>query len=394
LKDDRSTGELVSVVVPAYNAAAFIAETLESALAQSHRALEVIVVDDGSTDSTPQVVEAFASRDPRVRLLRQRNRGVAAARNLGIAEARGALIAPLDADDLWHPEKIARQVAAMRAAGPRVGMIYTWSSLIDEHSRVFPRAAHAALYEGDVFPYFVVYNFVGNASAPLIRRDCVRAVGGYDSGLRARGGEGCEDLMLYLRIAERYEVALVPELLVGYRLTSSNMSNDRRRMRRGRELVLETVRARHPDLPQRLYRWSRSFDCIYLGRRCLRRGRPTIALWLFVCALAHDPAAVLEPPLWRAVGRVVGRFVSDADPTRAGDKAPGFPDSSSRSSTIAHREIHVFSRRRQAFLKSLIRHAHDRQVETPQIGLTVDLAARKPEVTAQAELVPGRTEHV
>jgi glycosyltransferase involved in cell wall biosynthesis len=100
----------VTVVIPVYNGECFIDRTLASALAQTYDPLEVVVVDDGSTDRTPIIVEAAAARDNRIRLLRAQKSGVAAARNLGITEARGKLIAPLDADDLWHPEKIARQV--------------------------------------------------------------------------------------------------------------------------------------------------------------------------------------------------------------------------------------------------------------------------------------------
>ena len=116
----QGENELVSVVIPAYNAGATIAETLASALGQTYRDLEIIAVDDGSTDDTAAVVAGAAANDPRIRLLRQANSGVAAARNYGIAEARANLIAILDADDLWHPTKVAKQVAAIRQGGAAV----------------------------------------------------------------------------------------------------------------------------------------------------------------------------------------------------------------------------------------------------------------------------------
>ena len=127
----QQDGELVSVIVPAYNAAATIGETLRSALAQTYPQLEVLVVDDGSTDATADIVRSFVARDPRVRLLQQANAGVAAARNLAIAQSRGAYVAPLDADDLWHPQKIALQLEALRRGGPRVGVVYCWWRVID-----------------------------------------------------------------------------------------------------------------------------------------------------------------------------------------------------------------------------------------------------------------------
>lgn len=376
--------ELVSVIIPAYNAAAFIADTLDSALAQTYRSLEVVVVDDGSTDATADIVGAAAARDSRVRLLRQQNRGVAAARNLGIEHCRGTLVAPLDADDLWHPDKIARQVAALRRAGPSVGMVYAWSSLIDERNQVVVPAGHVAHHEGAVFPFLVIHNFVGNASVPLLRRDHVREVGGYDPGLRARGGEGCEDLMLYLRIAERCNVALVPALLVGYRINAANMSNSLPQMQRGHDLVLEAVGARHPELPRRMYRWAASFNSIYLARRSLRRGRPLSAMRFIGRAIAQDPGALFEPPFRRTLAGLLARFSGS---TGAGDSLgePGvtFPDLCRQPSASAMPKTAAFSRRRYAFLKALA--GTSRQNEAMRQSPT-PTSSSKPLAVAPADL--------
>ncbi|MEZ5949631.1 MAG: glycosyltransferase family A protein [Planctomycetaceae bacterium] len=119
-----SCASLVSVVIPTFNRARFIGETLESALSQTWKALEVIVVDDGSTDDTRQIVEEFAARDERVRYFHQANQGVSAARNHAIAQAQGEYVAFLDSDDLWHPWKLAIQMELLQAA-PHVGMCWT-----------------------------------------------------------------------------------------------------------------------------------------------------------------------------------------------------------------------------------------------------------------------------
>lgn len=377
--------ELVSVIVPAYNAAAFIAETLASALAQTYRPLEIVVVDDGSTDATADIVEAVAARDSRVRLLRQKNSGVAAARNLALEHSQGELIAPLDADDLWHPDKIARQVAAMRAGGPAVGMVYAWSSLIDERGWVIAPTGHVAKYEGDVLPFLVIYNFIGNASAPLLRRACVIEAGGYDPELRVRGGEGCEDLMLYLKVAERHDVALVPALLVGYRLNASNMSNSLRQMKRGHRLVLKAMRARHPEMPGRMYRWAASFNCIYLARRSLRRSRPLSAARFIGQALLHDPGVLFEPPFRRTFASLAARFVGS---TGAADwvneprvKFSGL-DGSLAGDAEPRKE--AFSERRYAFLKALAVRTGYRNEAPP--ALTAGKPERKPAVLASADL--------
>ena len=113
---------LVSVIIPAYNAQRFVRTTLLSARAQIYTDLEIIIVNDGSTDETADIVESMAKTDKRIRVVYQTNSGLAAARNRGIAEARGDYIAPLDADDLWHPQNIARQIEAIMGGGPRVAV--------------------------------------------------------------------------------------------------------------------------------------------------------------------------------------------------------------------------------------------------------------------------------
>src|SRR5579862_4587648 len=126
LNEAAVEGDLVSVVVPVWNSERFLKKTVESVLAQTYRRLELIVVDDGSTDRSPDIVKSIAAHDDRVRLFRTENRGAAAARNLGISQSRGPFVALLDNDDLWHPEKIARQVEVLRRSPPEVGLVYCW----------------------------------------------------------------------------------------------------------------------------------------------------------------------------------------------------------------------------------------------------------------------------
>ncbi len=270
----------VTAVIPAYNAAATLDETLRSVRAQTHRALEILVVDDGSRDGTPDIVLAHAAADPRVRLVRQANAGVAAARNRGVAEARAALVAPVDADDLWAVDKIERQLAAMRCGGPAVALVYTWSALIDAESRIVGFGDRST-DEGDVLARMCRGNLVGNGSAALMRRAAVLEAGGYDATLRARGAQGCEDLLLYCGIAARHRVAVVPEFLTGYRQNAETMSRDLQQMYRSWRLVAAELRIRHPGLLAdiesgedfaatwllRRALWSRRIgDCLALSR--------------------------------------------------------------------------------------------------------------------------------
>lgn len=262
--------DLVSVVIPAYNAAATLDRTLLSVRAQTHEALEIIVVDDGSRDATPALVSDHAARDPRVRLVRQDNAGVAAARNRGIGEARGDFLAPIDADDLWAPTKIALQMQAMASGGPKVGLVYTWFAIIDAEDRILS-ARFRPTAEGWVLRELCRMNFIGNASSCLIRRTAFEAAGGYDVSLRARQAQGCEDLLLSLAIAETFEFRVVRQPLTGYRKSPTNMSSDTGQMLRSFNLVASRYRGRYPEYANELdAQWER------------------IALWLLARAIGSD----------------------------------------------------------------------------------------------------------
>lgn len=299
--------ELVTAVIPAFNAAATLDETLRSVRAQSWPALEILVVDDGSADETPALVQRHAAVDPRVRLLRQANGGVATARNHGIREARGAFVAPVDADDLWHPAKIERQMQAILPR-PEVALVYTWFAQIDDQSRVIA-ARYRPRAEGRIFVDLCRGNLIGNGSSPLMRRDAVLAAGGYDASLRARRAQGCEDYRLYLALAERHAVALVPEFLTGYRQSAAAMSGDLMQMLRSFDLVTEEVRQRHPERAADLHlarcdflRWSFERACGFSRWRAATGFAAELLReeWLAGArALLRVPAAVA----WRSTAR-------------------------------------------------------------------------------------------
>ena len=182
-RSNMSENTLVSVVVPVYNGERFIDRTLVSALAQTYNPFEVIVVDDGSTDCTPYLIEAASIRDERIRAFRTKNAGPAAARYFGIKQARGTLVAFLDADDLWHPEKIARQVEVMKRSSPNVGLVYCLTIEIDENDMVitsFVPPEKTRTYQGRVTEQIAVRCFINTPSSVLIKRACLEAVTGYD----------------------------------------------------------------------------------------------------------------------------------------------------------------------------------------------------------------------
>jgi glycosyltransferase involved in cell wall biosynthesis len=229
-----------------YNAERTVGTTLESVCSQTYPNLDIVVVDDGSTDRSPAIVAERARRDPRIRLLRQENGGVAAARNFGAASTEARFLAFVDADDLWAPSKIARQLRVLQEAGPAAGLAYCWFAQIDGESRVYSLHSQP-LAEGMVLQRMCRNNFIGNGSSMMLRRAAFDMAGGFDASLRARNAQGCEDMLIALRIAEQFEFRVLPQYLVGYRRTATNMSGDVRQMQRSCDIVLAEFREKHPE---------------------------------------------------------------------------------------------------------------------------------------------------
>jgi glycosyltransferase involved in cell wall biosynthesis len=279
--------DLVSVIVPAYNAEKFIGKTLRSVMSQSYRNLEIIVVDDGSRDGTVDMVEHLAQGDNRIRLIKQKNAGCGSARNRAIASAQGSFIAPIDADDLWHRDKLALQVQALRTAPPTVTVAYCWWIPIDECDIV--KSNRVPLYcqlEGNVFSELAVQNFIGNGSVPLIRRSALCEIGGYDPD---RVLQACADWKLYLQLAERGEFALVKQALVGYRQFSGSMSTAVGPMERSWNATIKWVRERHPRLSLATIRRQNFHEYAYLFVLALK-GRT------FISALRYMALAAVNGP--------------------------------------------------------------------------------------------------
>ncbi len=193
----------VSVVIPTYNRREWLGEAVDSVLAQTFRDFEVIVVDDGSTDGTPEWVR---TRFPGVRCLPQPRGGVSRARNRGAAEGRGLYLAFLDSDDLWLPRKLERQVACMEAGPGRV-LCHTDEMWRRDGCHLNPKQRHRK-EGGNLFGRSLGLCLISPSSV-LMRRDFFAASGGFDEDMPV-----CEDYDLWLRITIRREVDFVPEKLV------------------------------------------------------------------------------------------------------------------------------------------------------------------------------------
>ena len=231
----------VSVVIATFNHARLLTEAIESALRQTLDPVDVVVVDDGSTDDTPAVLAGYGTR---VRVLRQPNRGLAAARNAGLAATRATYVAFLDADDVFAPTKLAEQVAVLERA-PTVGWTYC-DVLIETVATGATATAserfgyRARALDGWLFPELIHGNFIP-AIAPLVRRTVLDVVGGFDEGLTA-----LEDWDLWLRLALSAEARYSPAVLATYRVQRGGMSEDRSRMDRNRFRVLDKLYRTRP----------------------------------------------------------------------------------------------------------------------------------------------------
>lgn len=295
----------VTVVIPAYNAAATLSATMASVRQQTHDRLEILVVDDGSTDGTLQLAQRHAAEDPRIRVLSQPNRGVAAARNRGLSEASHALVALVDADDLWHPEKIERQLELIEA-DPEMSLVCTGYSLVDEFGRVLQVLAGSTPRSVD-FLELCRRNFIGNGSSALMRRSEALRYGGYDSSLRDRAAQGCEDLKLYLQMAENSKLGFIPLPLTGYRQLRGNMSSDGAQMLRSFDLVADEFCARRPEL-RKLFNRHRSYMNCWLAHRAVgsRRWR---AAARFGLELVSRPSPALPDAVFAAVRRRIMKSI-------------------------------------------------------------------------------------
>jgi hypothetical protein len=299
---------LVSVVIPVHNAERVLSRTLASALAQTYDPIEFVVVDDGSTDQSSVIIATAAARDNRIRAFQSQGTGPAAARNLAISQARGELIAPLDHDDLWHPEKIARQVKAIQAS-PNVGLVYCWSIHIDESDYIIPSLSTLGMSctaQGCVTVELAKGNFIETSSSPLIKRSCIDAVGGYDSSLQPHGAE---DWKLYLALSEICEFAVLPEHLVGYRQLIGSVSRAVTGMAQSSELVERWLCQKWPDLPDEVRR-QRAYDLnVYLAGRALDTDQFVLAWRCRTRAYQARPEALFERSSLKFGARFLARMV-------------------------------------------------------------------------------------
>jgi glycosyltransferase involved in cell wall biosynthesis len=216
----------VDVIIPAFNAAKYLPFALESVGAQTFDDWHIVLVDDGSTDDTAQVIAPFLGRyGSKITYIQQENRGLPASRNRAIKSSTSEFIALLDADDIWMPCRLSESLGVLTTR-PQVGLTYGLIKLVDSEGRTNRTwTGNQGHPEGQIASQIYMRKIELPCPTITFRRRCVDEVGFFDETMRAT-----EDRDLWLRIALRYEVAFVPEILASYRMSPGSMSTDSRRM--------------------------------------------------------------------------------------------------------------------------------------------------------------------
>jgi len=306
-----STTPLVSAIVPTYNAERFLSEALDSALAQTHGNLEVIVVNDGSTDGSAAIAALYAARHPGVvRVIHQPNQGLCHARNTALASARGKYFALLDADDVWLPHHVADCVAVLERH-PEIALVHADIERIDgaggslgRNARFWDRFARDAFHA-----LYLRHEHVCCPTA-VFRRNAIELVGNFDPQFNRLG---CEDRDLWLRISSVAQVAYLDDLHARYRLHGANMSTNFDKMLQARLRLVDKFSATVRGQPLR--RRALAAAHCNLGDELMDAARRRAAF------AAYARAFVLHPVEQKAVRGMLRSLIKPV-PSRRASGAP------------------------------------------------------------------------
>lgn len=294
---------LVSAIVPAYNAERFLAQAIESALAQTLESSEIVIVDDGSTDGTGQIADHFSTLHPgRVRVIHQQNQGLPFARNTAIGAARGRYLALLDADDAWLPGHLESCVALLEK-DPELGLVHANDETIDVDGNLLRGSQTRRWLDPRQDPYTAILLRLQHVNCPtaVFRKSIVDAIGPFD-GLFNR--LGCEDRDMWLRLAEVSKFAYIDEIQALYRVHGGNMSANHATMIKARQVLIDkhALRAKGRHLRRRAVAAVHADH----GHELARHAPVMPALQAFGRAIYHDPMRI---DAWKGLVRriVIGR---------------------------------------------------------------------------------------
>ena len=290
----------ISVIIPAYNCARYLAKALDSVLAQRYPAdlVDIVVVDDGSVDMTPDVARSYAARDPRIHVISQQNAGVSAARNRAIEASRGELVAFLDADDTWQPEKLALQ-AAVHRRNPLAGIIQCGARFVGPDGEpLHGWVRQSKVLRGDILLDYVC-DFFLITSALVVPRTCLDAVGWFDESMTVG-----EDHDLFLRLLSKYPADGVDDLLLNRTVRADSLSReDFDKDARHDLMLLDDFMQANPDFYRQHARRidARYAEYLYLyGYRLLEEGRRDRAQDVLMQSLKRKPTVAAAKALVRS----------------------------------------------------------------------------------------------
>ncbi|NBD16639.1 MAG: glycosyltransferase [Cyanobacteria bacterium] len=287
----------ISVILPVYNVEHYIAQAVQSVLNQTYKNFELLIIDDESPDRSIEICRTF--QDPRIKIIHQKNRGLAGARNTGIRHATGDYLAFLDSDDAWLPEKLEKHLAHLEA-NPQVGVSFSRSGFMDETGQ--PTGYYQMPKLTGITPeYLLCRNPIGNGSAPVIRREVMSEISFSDAEEVHYFDETfrqSEDIECWLRIAilTDWEIEGLPEALTLYRVNAGGLSASIFKQLASWENVIAKTRTYAPDLLATWENMARAYQLRYLARRAVRLQDGKLAVEFVYRALrTHWQIILLEP---------------------------------------------------------------------------------------------------
>lgn len=289
-----------SIIVPAYNVAHCITETLTSLLAQTYADFEIIVVDDGSKDQTLATIQKF--NDTRIKIVRQTNHGLAGARNSGIAAASGEYIGFCDSDDLWVPTKLAKHVAHLEA-NPTVGLSFSASALIDGKGKFLGISQTPKLTEISAKDV-LLRNPIGNGSSPVFRRAALQDIAWRSAHEKTRDWwfdenfRQTEDVECWMRfiLTTCWEIEGLAEDLTLYRVNSTGLSASIEKQRESWENMIMKIASISPKFINLHVDQARAYQLRYLARRAVSMGQSRLAIRLMACSTLSSLHPLIYEP--------------------------------------------------------------------------------------------------
>ncbi|MBH8574219.1 glycosyltransferase [Nostocaceae cyanobacterium CENA369] len=254
---------IISVIIPVYNSEKTIKVTIGSVLKQTFEDFELIIINDGSQDSTLDVISEI--KDSRIKVFTFTNGGGNVSRNRGLNMALGEFVSFLDADDIWTSDKLQLQLQALQE-NPTAKVAYSWTDYIDENDRFLVSGTHTSI-NGDIYEKLLINNFLENGSNPLIYKESIIELGGFDESLKA-----AQDWDMWLRLAARYFFVAVPCVQILYRVSAYSLSSNLVRQEKACLQVLERAYQVRPLINQTS--WKLSLTNLYKYLTCKALQRP------------------------------------------------------------------------------------------------------------------------